>query len=195
MVESNADPDLEYCRSRAKEHRERYEGMRTLEWQTLLQTYAGYAAIAVAFQNADGRFHDALWFRCAAMWVTLVFAAAMHYLHYRIEERLITFNENYEFYVNQTRGQKGEDGANNLGHPYFWTYDTQMLLGTLTAVGMLVYEGFPAPPAACAGGWWCQLIAVLVAWVAAIGTWFRGRAHLDRLSRELGARASATGHK
>lgn len=193
MADSSADPDLEYSRSRAKEYRERYEGMRTLEWQTLLQTYAGYAAIAVAFQSADGRFHDAASFRYAAMWATLVFAAAMQYLLYRIQERLITFDQKYELYVNQTRGPKAHEIPDHLGHLYFWTYDTQMILGTLTAAGLVVYEWFPAPPAGV--GRWYQLITVGVAMAAAIVAWSAKRVSLCRLSRELHAKASATGRK
>jgi hypothetical protein len=33
----------------ADEFRERYEGMRDLEWKLLLQVYAGYAAIATVY--------------------------------------------------------------------------------------------------------------------------------------------------
>ena len=35
---------------RADEYRNRYEGLRTLEWNTILQMYAGYAAIALTFK-------------------------------------------------------------------------------------------------------------------------------------------------
>ncbi len=200
--EPNAGPGpSEYFESRAKEYRERYESMRTLEWQTLLQTYAGYAAIGVAFQKADDRFHDAWVFRCIAVGATLVFTAAMHYLHYRIEERLITFNENHRYYVNELRWQsfrgQWEDkcpGTSNLGHRYFWTYATQMLVGTLTATAMLAYESFPATPVHGDAGWWPQSAVVIFTLLVALLMWIVERKRLGRLLTQLSAQASAAGH-
>jgi hypothetical protein len=182
-----------YFESRAKEYRERYESMRTLEWQTLLQTYAGFAAIAVAFQKADERFQDAWEFRYAAMWGTLVFAAAMQYMHYRIQERLITFNEDYDYYVRQMRGQKEDQctGTSALGHPYFWTYDTQMIVVALTTLGMLAYEAWPAISYDRVIYERTQLIAIAIALVGAILIWFAGRSRLKRLHKTLEDRTSA----
>ena len=86
MPEEGGD-QAKYYEYRIKEYGERYESMRTLEWQTLLQTYAGYGAIAVAYQKAVERCQSAWLFQCLAMLATLVFAFAMQYLHYRIQER------------------------------------------------------------------------------------------------------------
>jgi len=123
--QANLNPELEYYRSRAKEFRDRYESMRDLEWKTLLQTYTGYAAIAVAFQQADLRFNQYQWWvRFFAMVLTLVFFDRMHYLHYRIEERLITFDETYDHYISKTvekgRNEDNDWGTSKLGHLYFW---------------------------------------------------------------------------
>jgi hypothetical protein len=121
--------------------------MRDLEWKTLLQTYAGYGAIAVAFQNAmPSLIEYGWWVRLAFMVVTLCFFIKMHYLHFRIQERLITFDENYFLYINKVLGGRDEHeergwGLSKLGHQYFWTYDTQTFLGTLTGLAMLVYQG------------------------------------------------------
>jgi len=185
-----------YFESRAKEYRERYESMRTLEWQTLLQTYAGFAAVAVAFQKADERFQDAWEFRYAAMWGTLVFAAAMQYMHYRIQERLITFNEDYDYYVRQMRGQKEDQctGTSALGHPYFWTYDTQMIVVALTTLGMLAYEAWPAISYDRVIYERTQLIAIAIALVGAILIWFAGRSRLKRLRKTLEDRTSTVDH-
>ena len=197
MKQSNAAQHAnEFHQSRAKEYRERYEGMRNLEWQTLVQTYAGYAAIAVAFHKASERFidcHSAWPVRSVAMTATLIFFAAMCYLHYRIEERLITFDETYEFYVKKLHGQ-GEDpdpgpGTRNLGHQFFWTYDTQMILSTFTALGILAYERFSPVPVACNARWSPWLIVTMTAlslgFLGAIAIWVCGRMRLRGLLSDL----------
>jgi hypothetical protein len=165
-------PDLaEYYKSRAKEFRERYESMRTLEWQTLLQTYAGYAALAVAGQKLEEKFPGCTWTpHVLLMSAILIFFGVMHYLHYRIEERLITFDETYLFYLKQAYGQgeNKESVAPTLGHRYFWTYDMQMTLSALTAMGLLLYEAIPPNKVVCGAGWYgvvvlmTGLLAVLI---------------------------------
>lgn len=181
---------VKYYRLRAKEYRERYEGMRTLEWQTLLQTYAGYGAIAVAFQQG----HSYLgaydwWVRCGAMVVTMLFFVKMQYLHYRIEERLITFQSNYVRYTKQELVGKDECeeqgwGTSKLGHQFFWTYDTQMFLSTLAALTMLIYQGVPATPKDWTAWRWLKILfeaGVVVAFVRALMTMRNRRGELQSL--------------
>lgn len=120
--------------------------MRTLEWQTLLQTYAGYAAIAVAFYKIRGsvQSHSGAAFVTEAF-ATLIFFAAMYYLHYRVQERLITFDRHYEFYA--AKRHEGIDVrdtgplADELGHSYFWTFDTQTIISALCALGLIAWQG------------------------------------------------------
>ena len=200
VKQSEAAPDpAESRQSRAKEYRERYEGMRSLEWQTLVQTYAGYAAIGVAFQKASASFTDcnSSWVvRCFAITATLIFLVAMYYLHYRIEERLIVFDETYEFYMQELHGQpeSQHSGTHNLGHQYFWTYDTQMILSSITALGILAYERFLPAPACNAGSspWVIVMTTALsIGYLAAIATWIYGRIKLRGLLTELRAHRNA----
>jgi hypothetical protein len=185
-VPAEPNPDSaarEYYAKRAEEFRLRYEAMRTLEWQTLIQTYTGYGAIIVAFQKASERFealHTVSPFTSLAALATLGFAVAMHYLHYRVEERLITFNENHQYYARKMhQGSIVEDapGTRRLGHPYFWTYDIQMGISAFTVLGMMVYESIPgAIP---------TLKIATAAWVAAIAVWGVSREKLGRLPDEM----------
>ena len=173
----------EYYAKRAEEFRLRYEAMRTLEWQTLIQTYTGYGAIIVAFQKASERFealHTVSPFTSLAAFATLGFAIAMHYLHYRIEERLITFNENHQYYARKMhQGSIVEDapGTRILGHPYFWTYDIQMAISAFTVLGMMVYECIPAAV--------LTLKIATAVWVAAIAVWGVYREKLGRLPDKM----------
>jgi hypothetical protein len=184
----------EFYKARAKEFRERYEGMRTLEWQTLLQTYAGYAAIAVAFPKAADWFNNCHWawlFRFGAMLVTLVFFGAMHYFYYRIDERLILFDDAYHFFLNKTRGSKPADtppGLSDLGNRYFWTYNTQFAVSLMAVFALLAFEGNPKTPVACNNRWELDLILAMSLLALEILMWGRGRRRLGRLKREAEAR-------
>jgi len=202
-------PDAsKYYESRAKEFRERYESMRKLEWQTLLQTYAGYGAIAVAFQKVKDDMRligHKPWVSILAMAATLIFATVMHYLYYRIEERLIRFNVNADYYVKKISSQAKEQplvifymnayyyaykmgaqveheveslGTENLGHRFFWTYDMQMVVSTLTVMLLLLYEGYSSAPSA-----WIGITIVL--FLGAILLWVAGRRKLDWLLKNL----------
>src|SRR6185312_2476741 len=167
-----SDPSRnEYYKSRAEELRARYESMRTLEWQMLLQTYAGYAGIAVAFQKADAqlRSHHAWLLFAAETMAILIFFAAMHYLYHRIQERLITFDISYEYYAGKRRDQaNGEDAGpywHQVKHPYFWTYDTQTLISALCALCLIGWEGI------FAARMWIVLIVCLLMPCLAVPLW------------------------
>ncbi len=144
--EDTSKPDsADLYKSRAAEYLTRYENMRTLEWKVLFQVYVGYAAIAVLFARLIESFHFHWMFRIVAMVCTLIFFVAIQYLYFRIQERLILFNETHEAYMNKVRpgseaGLPKGLGQVALGHQYFWTYDTQLVLSTLTLTGILAYE-------------------------------------------------------
>ena len=72
-------------------------------------------------------------------------------------------------------------GTSRLGHRYFWTYDVQMIVGGLTTLGLLAYEGFPTP-CAC----WCYLCVFL----GAIVFFWVKRVELGKLRDNLRAASS-----
>jgi hypothetical protein len=142
------DPNDPYS-LRAKEYRERYESMRTLEWQVIIQVYVGYAAIAAVFFKIKDEFSHDNAFRIVAPIGTIMFFAAAQYLYYRIQERLIVFNESHRYFVDMAHPELGDLddslkplglGQDSLKHPYFWTYETQSTLSLLTVLGLLAYE-------------------------------------------------------
>ena len=144
---------LDMYKLRAEEYRKRYESMRSLEWKVLFQVYAGYAAIAVAFYRLiEGqRFDHSGVVAGLAISATAIFYLASRYLNYRIEERLINFNETYLSYLDVMQSSLEVDkqgpGTSALGGKYYWTYRVQLILSTLTLTGLLLYEaaaGFPA---------------------------------------------------
>ncbi|HEY6250150.1 MAG TPA: hypothetical protein VI685_09315, partial [Candidatus Angelobacter sp.] len=121
---------VEACKLRAEEYRVRYEALRTLEWNTILQIYAGYTAISLAFNyvyvQPSARFHGSYSVALLAIIATCVFYFAGRYLSYRIQERLIRFNETQENYMHELstalRVSPPKPGTGSLGHQYFWTY-------------------------------------------------------------------------
>lgn len=147
---NGADPDLnqantDLCKLQFEEYRSRYESMRSLEWKVLFQTYAGYTAIAIAFQHAKQNLVDGYrWLFPIA--VTLTFFVATQYLTFRIQERLLAFGVTYENWSEKIKGLIKADigkpgpGTSRLGHPFFWTYDIQLFLALLTCAGLLGYE-------------------------------------------------------
>ncbi len=151
-----AEPLDDLARSRAKESLDRYESMRGLEWRIVFQLYAGYAVLAVAFIHLADEFRCHASFLVLALGATVTFFAAVQYVYFRIQERLIVFNETHESYMRKVRqpeniGQENADlaedsligrqlGQGSLGHQYFWTYDAQLTISTLVCAGMLAYE-------------------------------------------------------
>ena len=129
---------------RAAEYRDRYENMRNTEWKVLFQVYAGYAVIAIVFEHVNDKFHFHLLVVSLAVLATSVFFAATQYLSFRIQERLINFNKTYDEYVRAMHSQLKIDelgpGTSLLGHKYYWTYHTQLILSILTLAGLLSYE-------------------------------------------------------
>lgn len=130
----------------ADEYRSRYEGQRTLEWNTIVQIYVGYTAIALSFNYIHSlpQFHDLHPVTWTAMAATSVFYLASRYLSYRIQERLVLFNETQENYTKQLRKwlsiHSPAPGTRSLRHPYYWTYDVQLVLNTVTFIGLITYE-------------------------------------------------------
>lgn len=147
------DPN-ELAKSRATEYRDRYEGMRTLEWKVIFQVYAGYGVIAAVFFKLIDQFGHHWTFRLLSLIGTLGFFLAAQYLYYRIQERLIVFNETHAYYMKIVVPASDDPpkelglGQRALAHPYFWTYETQSILSVLTALGLMAYEaviGRPMP--------------------------------------------------
>jgi hypothetical protein len=135
------DPKIEFYKMRAVEFRARYESMRSLEWKMLIQAYGGYSAIAIGFSKII----RPNWLSVFAIVATFLFFLATQYISFRIQERLIKFNEIYEYLVEKVESSlqvdmKVDPTQEKYGHEYFWTYDTQLFLGFLTAVGLLWYE-------------------------------------------------------
>ncbi len=142
--------------SRAKEYLDRYESMRSLEWKIVFELYAGYAALAAIFIHlaAEFRCHES--FLVLTLGSTVTFFAAAQYVYFRIQERLIVFNETHEAYIKKIQQLDGagqpthniaEDsligeqlGQGSLRHQYFWTYDAQLTISTLVCTGLLAYE-------------------------------------------------------
>ena len=131
---------------RAQEYCGRYEDARDVEWKTLFQVYAAYAGLAIAFRYAfqeGGAAHPKL-ISSLAIGATLIFYGASRYLNYRVQERLITFNETRENYLAQLDAAfhipKATPGTDDLGDRYFWTFRTHLVLSTLTFVSLLGYE-------------------------------------------------------
>src|ERR1700682_1024442 len=153
-VQTGTNEDkFEVYKLRAAEFGERYESMREREWQLLLQAYAGYAAIAIAFHYLqDKPLYQGWLLSQLAMATTLFFFLATQYMLFRIQERLINFNENYDTYVNAIHRLKNVPilgaGTSSLRHQYFWTYDTQVLLSLLVLSGLLTYEAAAIVPLA-----------------------------------------------
>lgn len=141
---------------RAEEYRSRYESMRALEWNTLLQVYAGYGAIALSYGHLaelfkDDSFHIGV-ISSIAMAGTICFYCAGRYMTYRIQERLMRFNGVYGQYMKAMHDSLDLDileVSPPLKHRYFWTYHAQLLLSTATLTGLLLYEelmGFSKNP-------------------------------------------------
>ena len=137
---------FELYKLRIEEYHNRYESMRALEWRLLFQVYAGYAAIAFAFKylNASGEFPNSKLVAWLAIFATLIFYLASRYLTYRIQERLIKFDETRERYMAESGSalhvHEPRPGTDSLGHKYYWTYHIQLILSTLTLAGLLAYE-------------------------------------------------------
>jgi hypothetical protein len=139
-----SDPKIDLFKLRAAEYRERYESMRNLEWKVLFQIYAGYAAIAAAVSHL----HALKWeVPRREMVGTLVFFFATQYLYVCIQERLINFNATQENWMKHIYRLLGADsaldpgpGTEKLWHKYFWTYDIQLFLASLTTAALLSYE-------------------------------------------------------
>lgn len=118
---------LDIHKWRADEYRSRYEGLRTLEWNTILQMYAGYAAIAVAFNYVHGlpEFHGYRPLAWLAITGTLIFYLASRYLSYRIQERLVRFDQTQDNYAEKVSKElhiePPKPGGSSLHHQYYWT--------------------------------------------------------------------------
>jgi len=151
MADENGDQTLQnkiaLFTLRASEYRDRYESMRSLEWKVLIQAYVGYAAIGIGFWHVADHPHADWRMSTFAMIATFLFFLATQYLCFRIQERLIAFDKTYENWIKQIYGLVGVNpdndpgpGTRELGHQYFWTYDTQLFLGLLTLAGLLCYE-------------------------------------------------------
>ena len=137
---------------RAEEYLARYESMRSLEWKIVFEIYAGYAAIATVFTKLLNDFHCYRSFPVLAMVTTFIFFAAIQYLYFRIQERLIVFNESHEACMRVARsGEKNGNhvesflkekrlGQDSLKHQYFWTYDVQLFISTIASAGLLAYQ-------------------------------------------------------
>jgi preprotein translocase subunit SecG len=137
---------IELYKLRLEESRYRYESMRNLEWRVLFQTYAGYAAITVAFSHTGT---DRFLGRLAAI-AMVIFFAATNYLYFRIQERMKSFGEAHTKNMKMIDKLLDEDGPliahiAPLGHKFFWTYDTQLVLSTCTLLSLQIYmfkDGF-----------------------------------------------------
>jgi hypothetical protein len=151
MVELNPDsapekdPKYSLYKFRAAEYLARYESMRSVEWRVLFQTYGGYAAIAIVSVHIHGKFQHGWLGSFLIMAMTVAFFIATQYLYARIQERLINFNETYEAYANAMHWVPSfveELGPSTaaLGHQYYWTYTTQLLLSIFIVTGFLVYQ-------------------------------------------------------
>jgi hypothetical protein len=147
------DPN-ELAKLRALEYRDRYESMRDLEWKVIVQVYVGYAGVAAVFFKLIDQFGHHSAFRLVALSGTLGFFLAAQYLYYRIQERLIIFNETHTYYMKMVIPELDDPpkelglGQRALAHQYFWTYETQSILSALTAFGLMAYEaviGRPMP--------------------------------------------------
>jgi hypothetical protein len=110
--------------------------------------------IAVAFKylHREENFQHPQLISLLAVAGTIVFYIAGRYLSFRIQERMIFFDKKYQSYIEEIHvlfgvGERGPDWA-FVGHQYYWTYHTQLTLGTLTFFGLVAYEagsGLPAP--------------------------------------------------
>jgi hypothetical protein len=128
--------------------------MRELEWKILFQMYAGYAAIGIAYEHLRSKnfAHQGL-ISSVSVGATAAFYLAARYLTYRIQERLIAFDGVRDRYFTLMHNLVGADEvpAPRLGRPYYWTYNTQVILSTLAClclVGYQVSRGLSiAPPA------------------------------------------------
>src|SRR6266700_3045167 len=100
---SSLDPLNALFSSRAEEYLDRYEKIRDLEWKIVFQLYVGYAALAVAFIHLAAEFCGHASFLVVAMGATITFFAAVQYVYFRIQERLIVFNETHEAYIRNMR--------------------------------------------------------------------------------------------
>lgn len=152
---------------RAAEYRGRYEAMRNLEWKILFQGYAGYAAIAIAFTYVQGNIGHGKVVSSLAMSATVVFYLGSRYLGYRIQERLIKFNETLKNCLAELGNSLNlSDPHPSLGHQYYWTYDVQHILSTMTMWGLLAFEAakgyFECLPAVEIGVGVLALIALVV---------------------------------
>lgn len=130
---------------RAEEFRERYESMRTLEWNIILQTYAGYAAIALAFKYMQTRPFDQAAMTVLAVAVTFVLYVVSRYLTFHVQERLLMFDKIYGRYVSELdcvfHVPDHHELTTLLAGKYFWTYRSQLILSMTTFLVLLAYEG------------------------------------------------------
>jgi len=165
---------IDLFKYRADEFRDRYESMRTLEWNIIFQTYAGYAAIAVAFKYIRSESPDQKLVSVLAMLGTTILYLASRYLAFRIQERLLRFDQIRDNYMDQLHSAlhipPPAPDVKSLGHPYYWTYDSQLVLSTVTFVGLLAYEARAVLVSAVEAG---VLAFGLIAMVLIIaGLWF-----------------------
>lgn len=155
----------ELVKLRAAEYRDRYESMRKLEWKVIYQVYAGYAVIAAVFFKLIDQFGHHWAFRLLALIGTFGFFLAAQYLYYRIQERLIIFNETHTYYMKMVVPALDDPpkelglGQRALAHQYSWTYETQSILSVFTALGLMAYEaviGHVMPKEQCS--FWAMFI-------------------------------------
>jgi hypothetical protein len=143
---------------RAEEYLGRYESMRVLEWKILFQMYGGYAAIALAYDHLQTKNSDnQILLACFAIFATLAFYSAARYLTFRIQERLISFDNARRAYLKQMHAllQTSEIPMKPLGHRFHWSYHTQLLLSTLTCFCLVSYastRGLPITVSAVVAG-------------------------------------------
>ncbi|HEY2361987.1 MAG TPA: hypothetical protein VGK36_12780 [Candidatus Angelobacter sp.] len=137
---------VDFYKMRIQEYCDRYESMRNLEWKMLFQVYAGYTAIAVTYryvQSGSENF-DHQWISWLGFAGTLIFYLAGRYLVYRIQERMMKFEETREAYLAEMEESfhlhKAFPGTDGLGHQFYWTHRVQLILSTLTFAGLMAYE-------------------------------------------------------
>jgi hypothetical protein len=148
---------IDLYKMRAEEYEKRYEDMRDYEWKLLLQVYAGYAAMVIAFTyltKGDGssplQGHvDSTPLAVIFMGITIVFFSLTCYMTNRVQERLIRFDGLRLEYIKKIHSILIKpEIETELFHRdrYFWTFRTQSATNLFVCLAVLSYEfavGFP----------------------------------------------------
>lgn len=142
---------VELCEFLVESHRQHIAQFRSVEWQTVFQTYAGYVAIATAYWTFVGREYDASAIESFALLSSVLLSALLYcrtrFLFINLQNRMHFEQRGLRMRMEQLRTcemaaglflDEREDGKGPKNRGWY-AYEVQICLSTTIFVLLIVY--------------------------------------------------------